>query len=399
MKKRIKTVAITGNYARWVYQFRLGLMRKLQELGLKVVVVAAADRFEKKFLRDGFDFEPIKINFYGNNPFDDLITLWQLFLLYRRRRIDLAIHFTIKPNIFGGIAAKLLGIPSYAVVTGLGHIVNEKNGLISSIGILLYRFTLRLHKKVLVLNARDAKELVERKIVATKKIHLLPGEGVDTNFFRPLSDKKMREYPSFLFSGRLMEDKGIYEFVEAARIIQQKYPYVKFKILGMLDTKGINSVSVSTIKQWVNEGVIEYLGETLDVRPFLAKADCVVLPSYYREGLSRILMEAASMETPIITTDQPGCKEVVEDERTGFLCKLKDVDDLVRTMEQFVKMDKIDRLIMGKNARLKMEREFDEQIIIDQYLALLDENYELAPTTKKEKVLAYKVASVQHYSA
>ncbi|MFN7119434.1 MAG: glycosyltransferase, partial [Saprospiraceae bacterium] len=212
------------------------------------------------------------------------------------------------------------------------------------------------------------------------------GEGIDTGFFRPLSDKKIPEYPSFLFSGRLMEDKGIYEFVEAARVLRQRYPQVRFRILGMLDPKGVHSIPVSTLKQWVNEGVIEYLGETIDVRPFLAKADCVVLPSFYREGLSRLLMEAASMETPIITTDQPGCREVVENERTGLLCKLRDVDDLIEKMEQFILMDKVDRLIMGKNARLKMQRQFEEKIIIQKYFNLLQERFILpgVPQLKPE---------------
>lgn len=375
MKKRIRTIAITGNYARWVYQFRIGLLRKLQQSGIKVVVIAASDRFEHKFLRERFIFEPVKINFYGNNPMDDLQLTQQLFRIYRRHQVDVAIHFTIKPNIYGGIAAKMLGIPSYAVVTGMGHISNPSNGFISWAGLKLYRLALPLHEKVLVLNQRDANEFREMKMVAPEKIMLLPGEGVDTNFFRPLSDKKMPDYPAFLFSGRLMEDKGIFEFVEAARILRRRYPLVRFRILGMLDSKGVHSIPVATVKQWINEGVIEYLGETLDVRPFIAKADCVVMPSYYREGLSRLLMEAASMETPIITTNQPGCREVIENGRTGLLCKLRDVTDLVEKMEQFILMDKIDRLIMGKNARLKMQRQFEERLIIQKYFNLLQEKF------------------------
>ena len=367
----MRTIAITGNYARWVYQFRIGLLRKLQQLNIQVVVLANADRFEKKLLREKFIFEPVDINFYGNNPFADIKLIFQLYKIYKRRNIDFAIHFTIKPNIFGGIAARMLRIPSFAVVTGMGHISNRKNGLMSWMGLYLYKLTLRLHKKVIVLNQRDSAELLQMKMVKPEKLVLLPGEGVDTTFFKPLSDKKMRDYPVFLFSGRLMEDKGIYEFIEAARLIQRKYPQVRFRILGMLDPKGIHSIPIQHVKQWVNEGIIEYLGETIDVRPHLAKADCVVLPSYYREGLSRILMEAASMETPIITTDQPGCREVVEDGRTGLLCKLQDVHDLAQKMEQFILLDKIDRLIMGKNARIRMERYFDEKLIIQCYLDLL----------------------------
>lgn len=386
VKKQIKTIAVTGNYARWVYQFRIGLLRKFHQSGIKVVVIAAPDRFEYKFLRERFIFEPIGINFYGNNPIDDIKLTHQLASIYRRHQVDIAIHFTIKPNIFGGIAAKMLRIPSYAVVTGMGHVSNKENGFISWVGLSLYRMALPLHQKVLVLNQRDADELIQMKMVSPEKVVLLNGEGIDTNFFCPLSDKKMPDSPAFLFSGRLMADKGIFEFVEAAKILRKRYPQVRFRILGMLDPKGVHSIPVATLKQWVNEGVVEYLGETLDVRPFLAKADCVVLPSYYREGLSRLLMEAASMETPIITTDQPGCREVVDNNRTGFLCKLKDVNDLVEKMEQFILMDKIDRLIMGKNARLKMKQEFDERIIIQQYFDLLQEKFTLPAVPQLQTV-------------
>lgn len=388
MKKRIRTIAISGNCARWVYQFRIGLLRKLQQSGINVVVIAAPDRFEYKFLREKFIFEPVHINFYGNNPADDLQLTRQLYRIYRRHRVDVAIHFTIKPNIFGGIAAKMLGIPSYAVVTGMGHISNPDNGFVSWIGMNLYRMTLPLHEKVLVLNQRDAQELAAFKMVSPAKIVLLPGEGIDTGFFRPLSDKKIPDYPNFLFSGRLMADKGIYEFVEAARVLRQRYPQVRFRILGMLDPKGVHSIRVAEVKQWINEGTIEYLGETLDVRPFLAKADCVVLPSFYREGLSRLLMEAASMETPIITTDQPGCREVVDNGRTGFLCKLRDVDDLIDKMEQFILLDKVDRLIMGKNARLKMQRQFEEKIIIQKYFDLLQERFIIPGVPQLKPALA-----------
>ncbi len=361
-------------------------------MGIKVVVIAAPDRFEYKFLREKFIFEPVHINFYGNNPLDDANLLNQFYHIYRRHKIDAVFHYTIKPNIYGGIAAKMLGIPSYAVVTGMGHVSNRKNGLTSWVGLNLYRLALPLHQKVLVLNERDAEELIQMRMVQPEKLLLLPGEGVDTNYFKPLSDKKMPEHPSFLFSGRLMEDKGIYEFVEAARILRRKYPCTRFRILGMLDPKGFHSIPIQTVKQWVNEGVIEYLGETIDVRPSLAKADCIVLPSYYREGLSRILMEAASMETPIITTDQPGCREVVDHERTGLLCQLRSVPDLIDKMEQFIQMDKIDRLIMGKNARLKVMREFDEQLIIQHYLDLLQEDFSLPGLPVTVPAFAYSRA-------
>lgn len=377
MQKNIQTIVITGNYARWVYQFRLGLLKKFKEMGFHVVVAAAPDPFVKKLTRMGIHFEPIQVNFYGNNPFADLWLLWQLASLYRRYRPDVVIHYTIKPNIFGGLAARWCGVLSYAVVTGLGHVMNKRNRLASWAGLGLYRFTLRLHQKVFVLNRQDRDDLMRMDIVKPEKIVLLPGEGVDTHFYAPLSDKKLRTYPSFLFSGRLIADKGIFEFVEAARQIRVRYPEARFRILGMIDPQGIHSIPIMTLQEWVREGIVEYLGETLDVRPYLAKADCLVLPSYYREGLSRMLMEAASMETPIITTNQPGCREVVDEGRTGFLCNICDVNDLSIKMEQFINLDKVDRLIMGKNARIKMIREFDERIVIKRYLGLLQMPLEL----------------------
>lgn len=383
MKHTIQKIALVGNHARWVYQFRLGLLKKLKELGLKVVVLANSDPFEKKLQKEGIDFEPIQINFYGNNPLRDLQLLFQLFRIYRKHRFDHILHFTIKPNIFGGLAAWLSGIPSYAVVTGLGHVMNEKNPPSSRIGQFLYRLTLRLHEKVIVLNEKDAREMLERKMVRPGQLELLPGEGVDTQFYRPLSDKKMRDYPAFLFSGRLIRDKGIYEFMEAARIIKAKYPETRFRILGMLDSAGIHSLPVTTLQEWVRQGWIEYIGETVDVRPHVAKADCLVLPTYYREGMSRILMEAASMETPIITTRQPGCQEMVDDGRTGLLCLPQNPQDLAEKMEQFINLDKVDRLIMGKNARIKMQREFEEKFVIRRYLELL----ELTPNLHPEKQL------------
>ncbi len=319
----------------------------------------------------GIDFEPVQVNFYGNNPFADLWLFWQLVRLYRRHRPDVVMHYTIKPNIFGGLAARWCGVLSYAVVTGLGHVMNRRNRLVSWAGLGLYRLTLGLHEKVFVLNRQDRDDLIDMKIVGPEKIVQLPGEGVDTHYYAPLSDKKLRTYPSFLFSGRLIADKGIYEFVEAARLIRIRYPEARFRILGMIDPEGIHSIPIATLQGWVREGIVEYLGETLDVRPYLAKADCLVLPSFYREGLSRMLMEAASMETPIITTDQPGCREVVDNGRTGFLCNICDIKDLTLKMEQFINLDKVDRLIMGKNARIKMVREFDERLVINRYLGLL----------------------------
>jgi glycosyltransferase involved in cell wall biosynthesis len=216
---------------------------------------------------------------------------------------------------------------------------------------------------------------IERKFVSPAIAERVPGSGVDYEKFRPIEvQEKAGNSFTFLFIGRLIKDKGIFEFVEAARMINEKYPNTVFNVIGPFwhQTLKSNTVSNADLQNWIQEGVINYLGEKKDVRQYIAEADCIVLPSY-REGTSNILLEAASMEKPAITANVTGCKEVVEDGVTGFLCRVKDGGDLANKMEKMLFLSTEERTEMGKKARQKIIKEFDKQIVVEAYLKAIKE--------------------------
>jgi glycosyltransferase involved in cell wall biosynthesis len=212
---------------------------------------------------------------------------------------------------------------------------------------------------------------VEQGLVAPDKVSRLPGSGVDlTKYpYTPLQTLENRPF-RFLLVARLLWDKGVGEYIEAARILRLNYPDIKFQILGFLDVKNPSAVSSEQMADWVSEGVVEYLGVADDVNPYLMAADCVVLPSY-REGVPRSLLEAAAIGRPIVTTDATGCRDVVDDGVNGLLCGVRDANDLAKKMQHMIEMTPSERCSMGNAGRKKMELEFDEKIVIDRYLTVI----------------------------
>jgi glycosyltransferase involved in cell wall biosynthesis len=211
---------------------------------------------------------------------------------------------------------------------------------------------------------------IERKFVKSFIAERIPGSGIDYKKFSPIILKeKDSDTFIFLFVGRLIKDKGIFEYINAARIIKKKFPDTIFNVMGPFWTQNLkkNTITHKQLKNWIDEGVIDYLGEKKDIRKFIAEADCIVLPSY-REGTSNTLLEAASMEKPTITTNTTGCKEIVSDNETGFLCHVKDELDLANKMEKMILLSAEERKEMGKKARQKIIKEFDKQIVIEAYL-------------------------------
>jgi glycosyltransferase involved in cell wall biosynthesis len=368
----IKTIALVSNTSWSIFNFRIGLARALKQKGFRVVIVAPRDNFSAKLVAEGFLYINIKLSNYGANPFSDVRLIRDLARVYKREKVDFIFHYTIKPNIYGTVAARICGIPSIAITTGLGHLFNFKNRMVSYFALQLYKIAGKLCKEMWFLNNNDLQKFLEKGIVKEEKTFILPGEGINTNWFAPKRDKQFSHLLRFLFVGRLIWDKGVKEYVDAARIIKSKYPRIRFEMLGFVDDINPNSVPFEQINNWQDEKIIRYLGETTDVKPYLEKSSCLVFPSHYREGMSRILLEAAAMETPIITTDNVGCREIVKNNYNGFLVPVKDVSALVKKIEEFIDLPDEDKLLMGKMGRLRVQRKFEENKVIEIYLEKLN---------------------------
>ncbi|WP_198032254.1 MULTISPECIES: glycosyltransferase family 4 protein [unclassified Mesorhizobium] len=365
-------IIISINTSWNVVNFRKGLIEGLRSHGYDIVIAAPRDEYSSLISAMGCRYVELEMDNSGMSPLRDMALLWRFWLLLRHERPLAFVGFTIKPNVFGSIAANLNGVPVINNISGLGTAF-VRGGLLLRIAKALYRVALARSKMVFFQNDDDRTLFVIGNLVRKEQTGLLPGSGIDLVRFTPSSEA--RTGPGaivFLLVARLLWDKGVGEFIEAARLVRQKMPGVRFQLLGFLDVENRTAVSRQQVEQWVSEGLIEYLGTTDDVRPFLRAADCVVLPSY-REGTPRSLLEAAAMGKPLITTDVPGCREVVDHAVNGFLCKVKDHDDLASKMIEFAMMDDASRGRMGVEGRNKVERQFSETIVIAKYMQQIEE--------------------------
>lgn len=361
-----KRIFLCGNTAWSMYNFRSGLIKTLIADGYDISVLAPSDSFTKKLVDIGC--KTIDVPFKGNgiNPFAELKLLLRFIEIYKNESPDLVINYTIKPNIYSTIAARIAGIPSIAVTTGLGFSFTNKS-VVSKIAKLLYKFSLSFANKVWFLNADDRQVFLDQKIIEESKSDILYGEGISMQHFMPVRDNKQNHHFKFILIARMLRDKGVIEFVEAAKIITSSNPRVKFQLLGFCDVENPSAINRKEIDSWVEDGFIDYLGVTDDVREFIASSDCVVLPSYYREGIPRILMEASAMEKPIITTDNVGCKEVIIDGVTGYLCNVKDVDSLVNACKKILSSSESELSQMGLEGRRFVSERFSEEKVIKKY--------------------------------
>lgn len=366
-----KTIAIVTNTSWNIYNFRLGLLQSLQEDGYRIIVIAPIDEYSQKLENLGFEYHNIIINNKGTNPIEDVILIRVFYQLYKKIKPAVLLHYTIKPNIYGTIAAKFAGVPVISNISGLGTVfLNTK--LSSKVARLLYKVALHTPKKVFFQNNDDRMLFINSSLVAEDKTELLPGSGIDTAKFIPVKYEKINNDFSFLFIARLVKDKGLLEYIQAARILKVHYPKVQFTILGAYYPGNPTAITPDQMVKWEQEEVVTYLGESNDVSALITRADCVVLPSY-REGLSRVLLEAASMAKPIVTTNVPGCRDIVEDGVNGFLCKVKDPEDLAKQMKKMLKLEHGERFNMGKKGREKVVKEFDQKFVIRHYKMAIQE--------------------------
>jgi glycosyltransferase involved in cell wall biosynthesis len=365
-----KLIAFVSNSAWSVYNFRLDVIRHLLQEGYRIVVFAPDDHYSSYLREAGCLFVPINFDNKTIRPLSDFLFYRQLKKLYDQYRPDFIFHYVVKPNIYGSLAAAAVGIPSVAVITGLGYPFAKHNFLYHIVK-RLYRKALRNTQEVWFLNNDDAKVFIQEKIVNIEKVKVLPGEGINTEYFAPcVNNEKMPDF-TFLMSTRLLKSKGVNLYMDAARILKKKNYTVRFELIGFFENHHPDSITQEDLARWEREGLIHYGGFAHDVRPFLARADCFVFPSFYNEGVPRCLMEAASMELPVITSYNRGCKEVVLNNSTGYTCHLQDPFDLADKMEKMINLPAEARERMGKNGRPLVIKKFDINLIIREYTATL----------------------------
>lgn len=362
-------IMISINSAWNLFNFRSGLIRALVAAGHEVIAVAPSDEYVVRLMSTGCRFINLSMDNNGTHPLRDAFLLLRYIGLMKKERPDVFLGYTIKPNIFGSIAAKFFDIPTINNIAGLGAVFINKSWLTSVVR-RLYRISLSDSARVFFQNPDDRVMFVSDGIVADSVADLLPGSGVDLDRFFPValpSGPKVR----FLLIARMLWDKGVGEYVDAARSLLRLGICAEFCMLGFLDVKNPAAIPREDVNKWVSEGVVRYLGVSDDVRKEIEISDCIVLPSY-REGTPRTLLEAAAMARPIVTTDAVGCREVVDDGVNGYLCCPRDSDDLADKLLRIASMDRADREAMGLLGREKMKLQFDENIVISKYLNAIE---------------------------
>lgn len=368
----MKKIVITANTSWYLYNFRKNTIISLIEEGYKVIALAPADAYSDRLGDLGCDFIDIDIDKGGTNPFKDLNTLLSFNRIYKKEKPLVVLNFTPKNNIYSTIAASFHNISIINNIAGLGILfINES--ISSKIAKLLYKFSQRRATKIFFQN-EDDRELFLKNNFAPKHItDRLPGSGVDLTRFI-LTPSQDDGVVRFLLIARMLFDKGIGYYVEAARLLRKKYGNkVEFNLLGFLDVDNPSAVSKEQMAAWTKEGVVNYLGKTDNVEWEIGKVDCMVLPSHYREGVPKSLLESGAMGKPIVTTNNIGCRETVSDGINGYLCELRSTGSLVKQLEKIILLTHEQRLSMGKESRLKIEQEFDETIVINKYLDAINE--------------------------
>ena len=364
-----RTIVISINASWNILNFRLGLIGALRQRGWRVVALAPEDAWSSRFAELAIEHVPIAIDSLGVSPLRDLGLFVRYHKLLKRIGPDAFLGYTAKPNIWGSLAAQALGIPVINNISGLGTAFIEGR-VLRRIVSALYRAALRRSAAVFFQNPEDRQLFLERRLVRPDQARLLPGSGIDLKRFAPAAPRSSGPF-TFLMIGRLLWQKGVGEYVEAARRVRRVAPDARFQLLGFLDAANRSAVPREQVQAWVSEGLIEYLGVADDVRPYVAAADAVVLPSY-REGLPRALLEGAAMAKPLIASDVAGCRQVVDPGINGFLCAVRDPGLLAEAMIRMIGRSQTERTAMGWAARRKVEREYGEAGAVAPYLEALD---------------------------
>ncbi len=360
----MKILILTNNFG-GLHSFRKEVVQAMVDKGYRVSISAPVD-FKTHFFEElGCEIINTEHAWKGMNPLKDIGLVFKYRKLLKRVNPDVVLSYTIKPNLYGGMACQMCHVPQIANITGLGSSV-ENAGILQTITKLLYKIGLRKAKTVFFQNKANMDFCESNRLVRSNRV-LIPGSGVNLLHHAYQSYPSSDETLKFIFVSRLIREKGIDEYLGAAARIKESFPYVEFHILGRSE-----GVYEERVKKMQDAGIVKYHGVVSDVRPYVGACHCTVHPSFYPEGMSNVLLESCAAGRPVITTNRPGCGEIVEEGKTGFLVRAKNVDNLVETIEGFIKLPYDQKKQMGIAARKKVEMEFDRQIVVDAYLKEID---------------------------
>lgn len=366
---RIKIILV-ANTSWYLFNFRSPLIKELIFRGYRVTALSPSDSYATRFKKYGVKHIDFKITRSGINPLEDVLLILKFVNIYKRHKPDVVQHFTIKPVIYGSIAARIAGIKYiYNMIPGLGYVFTGesfKKFWVRKIAQLLYRRSLSFSQHIYFQNNEDRNYFIKHRIVDLKKTSVVPGTGVDIDLFSPRRSYKENGV-TFIVAARMLWDKGIKEFVEAAYNLRKKYDNVHFWLLGPVDLENPRGIAPEQLRAWSNDGVVKYHGMTDNVKSYLEKADVIVLPSFYREGIPLSLLEGAAMGMPIITTDFIGCREVVENGVNGLLIPIKNSEALAAAMEKFILNPSL-MSRMGVQSRKMAIAKFDSKKVVQNIL-------------------------------
>jgi glycosyltransferase involved in cell wall biosynthesis len=358
-----KKILMIGNCETVIFRFRLELVQRLIADGYEVYTAFAKTEFGNgtdTAAKFGCRFTEVTMNSRGTNPIADLGLIKQYKKIIKDIMPDVVLGFTIKPNIYGAIAAAKYKVPFIMNITGLGTAV-EQAGLLRLVTTSLYRYAMPKVSHVFFQNAENERFFASRRLADGKR-EILPGSGVNLEQFG-LIDYPRGEKTEFLFMARILKEKGIDQYLDAAKSVRAKHPETVFHVLGMCDDEQY----LKKLKEYEADGIIVYHGQQKDVLPFQKISSCTVHPTYYPEGMSNVLLESCACGRPIITTDRSGCREIVDDGVNGFVCRQQDSVDLTEKIERFLALPWEKRRDMGLAGRKKVEREFDRRIVVNKY--------------------------------
>ena len=360
----MKKVLFLVNDDNGLYKFRKELVETLLEKGYQVTISSPFGTRIHHFLEKGSIFRECPINRRGRNPFEDFKLLCHYWKLLKKIKPDVVLTYTIKPNIYGGIACRFQQIPYAANITGLGTAL-ENEGWLQKITVQLYKIAFKKINYIFFQNEEN-KVFFNKKIPISGQQVLLPGSGVN------LLNHSLLDFPNnstneFIFIGRLMKEKGINEYLEAAKVIKERYPNTKFHICGSFEEN--YGEIISSLQE---KGIVEYHGEVDNIQDYLKRVHCTIHPSFYPEGMSNVLLESSASGRPIITVNRSGCREIVDEGKNGYFVRPKDSKDLINTIEKFINLNEGEKKNMGLYGRVKVEKSFSREIVVKKYLEAIE---------------------------